>query len=359
MTTPTLARDVAWDGPVIDADVHANVPSLAALYPYLSRMWIDFTKERGYRGTGVVAAHYPPNSLRACHPRYRPQGRPPASDVTLLQEHVLDPWGVDHAIVNCYYGLDGLRHPDWAAALVSALNDWIIAEWLERDPRLRASLVVPARDPEAMIREIRRVGDHPGFVQVLLPVRNDAPWGQRVYHPVLREIAEHDLVAGLHYGGTTDGHPSSTGPASWFVEEYAAEWQSFAGQLTSLVSQGVFQAVPDLRCAVLEGGFLWLPLWGWRMNKEWKGLRREVPWLNDAPLDVIRRHFRFSTAPFDGGPVEMVAQCLEWLGSDDVLMHATDYPHGYDERAADLFAALPETMKPRTMAENARGWYRL
>ena len=31
--------------------------------------------------------------------------------------------------------------------------------------------------PAAMIDEIRRVGDHPGFVQVLLPVRNDAPRG--------------------------------------------------------------------------------------------------------------------------------------------------------------------------------------
>jgi predicted TIM-barrel fold metal-dependent hydrolase len=363
MTTTTatvgLGRSVPWDGPVIDVDVHANVPSLATLYPYLPDLWIDWCNERGYKGPGAAAGHYPPGSKRACDPRWRPQSGVPASRVELLREHVLDPWRVDQAIVNCYYGLDGLRHPDWAAALVSALNDWLIDEWLEKDPRLRASLVIPARDPEAMIAEIRRVGDHPGFVQVLLPVRNDAPWGQRMFHGVLKEIAAHDLVAGLHYGGTTEGHPSTTGPSSWFVEEYAAEWQSFAAQITSLVSEGVFQAAPDLRVSVLEGGFLWLPLWGWRMNKEWKGLRREVPWLSRAPLDLIREHFRFSVAPFDGGPPEMLARALEWLGSDDVLMFATDYPHGYDEDFADLFAAMPASMRSRTMSENARAWYRL
>ncbi|HTF07352.1 MAG TPA: amidohydrolase family protein [Asanoa sp.] len=356
---PTAVRAVPWEGPVVDVDVHANVPALSALYPYLPQLWVDWCKERGYRGPGAAAGHYPPNSTRACDPRWRPSSGPPASNVGLLREHVLDPWDVDHAILNCYYGLDALRHPDWAAALVRGLNDWIVAEWLEPEPRLRASLVIPARDPDAMIEEIRRVGDHPGFVQVLLPVRNDALWGQRMYHGVLREIADRGLVAGLHYGGTTDSHPSTTGPTSWFVEEYAAEWQSFAAQLTSLVSEGVFQKIPNLRVSVLEGGFLWLPLWGWRMNKEWKGLRREVPWLAEPPLDIIRRHFRFSTAPFDGGPPRMLAQCLEWLGSDDVLMWATDYPHGYDENVNDLFTALPESMRGKTMADNARSWYRL
>jgi predicted TIM-barrel fold metal-dependent hydrolase len=355
----TPGREVSWTGPEIDTDVHANVPSIATLYPYLSDLWVDFSKERGYKGPGAVAMHYPPGSLRACAPKYRPETGVPASDVGQLQRHVLDPWAVDHAILNCYYGIDALRHPDWAAALGRAVNDWIIDQWLENDSRLRASLVVPARDPQAMIDEIRRVGDHPGFVQVLLPVRHDVNWGQRTYHPVLKEIAAHDLVAGLHYGGTTDGNPSSTGPTSWFVEEYAAEWQSFAAQITSLVSEGVFQAVPDLRMAVFESGFLWLPLWGWRMNKEWKGLRREVPWLTRPPLDVIRDHFRFSTAPFDGGGTpEMLAQAVEWLGSEDVLMFATDYPHGYEESFADLYSALPESMRAKTMAENARAWYR-
>jgi hypothetical protein len=66
MTTTTatvgLGRSVPWDGPVIDVDVHANVPSLATLYPYLPDLWIDWCNERGYKGPGAAAGHYPPGS---------------------------------------------------------------------------------------------------------------------------------------------------------------------------------------------------------------------------------------------------------------------------------------------------------
>jgi predicted TIM-barrel fold metal-dependent hydrolase len=355
-----VPRDEVWPGSVIDCDVHANVPSLEALFPYMDRHWIDWCTERGWHGpVGGVALSYPPGSDRTCRPRWRPADVPPASDVGLLREHVLDPWRVERAIVNCYYAVDALRHPDWAAALARAVNDWLIAEWLDRDPRLAASLVVPARDPAAMIEEIRRVGGHPGFVQVLLPVRSAILWGQRLFHPVFTAMVEHDLVAGLHYGGITNDAPSSTGYASSYLEEYAAEWQAFTSQVTSLVSEGVFQVCPDLRVSVLEGGFAWLPVWGWRMNKEWKGLRREVPWLDRLPLDVIRDHMRFSVAPTDAGPPEQLATVLRWLGSEDLLMFATDYPHGYDDDVRDLLAAAPPTMRPKIMSETARAWYRL
>lgn len=354
-----IERDSVWSGAVIDVDVHANVPSVEALYPYLSDLWVEWIKERGWKGPPGPAAHYPPGSERAARHEWRPEQGVPASNLAMLQKHILDPWRTERAILTCYYGVEGLRHPDWAAAMASAVNDWLITEWLEKDERLRGTLVLPARDPKAMIKELRRVGDHPGFVQVLFPVRSDSLWGQRIYHEVFAEIAKRDLVVGLHFGGTSDGPPSSTGYPSYQVEQYASEWQSFATQLTSLVAEGVFTEVPDLRVSVLEGGFLWLPLWGWRMNKEWKGLRREVPWLNRPPLDIVRDHFRFSIAPTEGGPTSMMEHAIKWLGSDDVLMFATDYPHRHDDNITELLALLPPQAQQKMMSENARAWYRL
>lgn len=362
MTTALLEdidRDAIWTGSIIDVDVHANVPNIQTLYPYLNELWVDWIEERGWKGPMHWMGHYPPASERACRKEWRPADEFPASNVDLLRRHILDPWRVDYAIVNCYYGLEGLRHPDWAAALVSAVNDWLIDQWLSKDSRLRATLMIPARDPEAMIKEIRRVGDHPGFVQVLFPARSDSLWGQRIYHDVFAEIARRDLVVGLHYGGTTEGPPSSTGYPAWQAEEYAAEWQAFATQLTSLVSEGVFTKFPELRVSVLEGGFLWVPVWGWRMNKEWKGLRREVPWLSRAPLDIIRDHFRFSTAPADSGPPELMKKAVGWLGSDDLLMFATDYPHRHDDDIAALLGILSPEARRKLMSETAREWYRL
>lgn len=354
------SRQEIWTGAVIDCDVHAVVPSMEVLYPYMEDVWVTWAEERQYPGPAHVASIYPPRLPTTARPEWRPEdGRTPASEVSLLQEHVLEPWGTERAVVNCYYGLDNLRHPDWGAALARAVNNWLIAEWLEKDPRLVGSMIVPPRQPALMIEEIERVGSHPQVRQVLFPVRNDRLWGDRSFHPVYSTMARHDLVMGLHVGGTTEGPPSPTGYASWFAEEYAAECGIFAAQITSLVSEGVFKNVPDLRVSVLEGGFSWVPMWGWRFDKEWKGLHRETPWLDRAPWQVIRESMRFSIAPADAGPPAAMERVIEWLGSDDLLMFATDYPHGHNTDVAALLSAMPESMRPRMMSESAREWYGL
>jgi hypothetical protein len=111
--------------------------------------------------------------------------------------------------------------------------------------------------------------------------------------------------------------------------------------------------------SVLEGGFLWVPGWGWRMNKEWRGLHREVPWVDEPPLDLIRDYMRFSTAPIDAGPPELLSKAIGWLSRDDLLMFATDYPHGYDDDLPALLSVLTPHARGNMMAETARQWYRL
>jgi uncharacterized protein len=362
MTTALLdgtPRAAIWPGPVIDCDVHANVPSLEALFPYLEPVWIQAAQERGWKGPSGPRLSYPPQAPTSAREQWRHGDEVPASTVAMLQTDVLDQWDVERAVVNCYYGVDSLRHPDWAAALARAVNDWLIAEWLEKDPRLRASLVIPARDPAAAAAEIRRVGVHPGFVQVMMPVRSERLYGQRIFHPIYEAMVEHDLVMGLHWGGTSEDAPSPVGYASWYVEEYVAESQLFGSQLTSLVWEGTFSSFPSLRVAVLEGGFSWLPMWGWTMNKKWKGLRREIPWVDRLPLEIIREHFRFSIAPADIGTGPQAEKIIEWLGSDELLMFATDYPHEHRDEIDELLSVLPAAMRSQMMSESARSWYRL
>lgn len=353
----------AWDGPIIDCDVHANVASIETLLPYMGPLWEQWVGERRWAGPRSLAVTYPPNAPSTARSEWRPaDGRVPASDVTLLQQHVLDPLNVERAIVNCYYAVDAVRHPDLASALASAINDWLLEEWLSRDSRLRASIVLPARDPAAMRAEIERVGGHPGFVQVLFPVRSDRLYGNRIFSPVYEAACELDLVIGLHWGGTPEGAPSPTGWPSWYVEEYAAEWQVYVAQLTSLIAEGTFQRFPSLRVAICEGGFTWFPIWGWRMNKEWRGLRRDVPWIAEPPSQLVREHVRFSVAPADCGTAmpEHLAMLVRWMESDEMLMYATDYPHSHDDDAVTaLLEAMPTPMRPKLMADNARTWYRL
>jgi predicted TIM-barrel fold metal-dependent hydrolase len=360
---PVHARDVRtiWDGPIIDADVHVNA-SMAALRPRLDVYWREFMRERRWSGPPPgVHRIYPTRAPSSAMPAWVPaDGRAPASDLSLLREHVLDRLGVDYAIANCYFGLDSLRHPDFTTALARAINDWLVEEWLERDSRLRASVVVPPRDPKAAIEEIERVGGHPGFVQALMPVRSEKLYGNRVYRPLLEAIAAQDLVFGLHFGGTPEGPPTSTGWPSLYVEEYAGEVGLYWAQVTSLIAEGAFQRLPTLRVAVLEGGWTWFPTFWWRLDKDWKGLRRDTPWVTEPPSRLIRERMRVSVAPVDGGPPDDVAATLRWLGTDRLLMFATDYPHWHDDDLAVLLGALDDdAARARLMAENARELYRL
>src|SRR5277367_6724678 len=145
---PAMLRDY-WTGPVVDADVHAVVPSLDALTPYMSGHWQAFVRERGFTGTASAVEYaYPSGAPSSVRPEWRPvDGRPAASDVGLLRSDLLDPLGVDVAILNCYYAVDWIKHPDVSEVLARAVNDWIIAEWLDAEPRLRASMVIPGRNP--------------------------------------------------------------------------------------------------------------------------------------------------------------------------------------------------------------------
>lgn len=353
------ARSDVWSGPIIDVDVHAVVPSLDEIEPYMDDFLRGFCAERNWRGP-PNAYVYPPGLISTARPEWKPEdGRPAASSVDLVRQHVLDPWDVDYAIVNCQFPID-LGHPDVSAAFARAINDWLIAEWLDEDPRLRGSIVLPSRVPELVAAEIDRVGDHPAFVQAILPVRSGRGYGHRMYHPIYAALCRHDLVLGLHWGGANDGlPPTPSGWPSWYVEEYAAEIQVYEAQITSLVSGGVFQQFPDLRATLLEGGFLWLPQWAWRLDKEWKGMRREIPWVNRTPFSIIRDHMRFSVAPTDAGPPAELNRTIGWLQSDDILLFATDYPHYHDDDLATLLDAVPESMRPKLMAESAREWYRL
>ena len=357
----TLGADriVPWSGPIIDCDVHAAVPSLEALHPYQSPMWLQWARERGWKGPVGVADAYPPGAPTSARDEWRPPGGAvPASSLEMLQRDLLDPLRVEQAVLTCYYGVDSLRHPDWAAALASAVNDWLLDQWLEKDPRLVGSIVIPARDPVAAAKEIDRVGGDPRFRQVLVPIRSERLYGQRIFDPLYEAIVRNDLVMGLHWGGTTEGPPSTSGFASWWIEEYAAEVQSYSAQLLTMIAEGVFQRFPELRVSFLESGFTWVPSWCWRMNKEWTGLRREIPWVDEPPFDLVRRHCRFSTAPTHAGPPEEMEKMLRWIGPE-TLMFGSDYPHRHDDEIGDLLDLMSADQQAAVMAETAREWYRL
>ena len=102
-----------------------------------------------------------------------------------MREQHLDPNGVEigNLIPLATRGPDQ-RNLDYGAALCTALNDWQLEYWLNKELRLRGSMLVPHEDPSAAVAEIERRASDDKFVQVLLPPRTDEPLGRRRYWPI-------------------------------------------------------------------------------------------------------------------------------------------------------------------------------
>lgn len=343
----------------IDCDIHCVVPGVQALFPYLPRFWVEYIRQSAFQGP--TANPYPVGAPTSAWPSAFPADEGPAgSDLALMRRQVLDALDVEYGILQCAYGVESVHNPDAAAALASAVNDWQDAEWLSEEPRLRGSIVVPSRQPETAAREIDRLGANSRFVQVSLPVRSEAPYGDRRYHPIFEAAVRHGLTVGIHFGGAPVNPPTPSGWPSYYLEEYAGMAQVFQSQVISLIVEGVFDRFPTLRVALIEGGVSWLPSLMWRLDKEWKGLRREVPWVKQPPSAYIREHMRLTIQPFDA-PAEPphFTQIIDQLGSTDLLLFATDYPHRHLETpGTELPADLPDMLLRKIMAENARAFFR-
>ena len=99
----------------------------------------------------------------------------------------------------------------------------------------------------------------------------------------------------------------------------------------------------------------------WRIDKEWKGLRHNTPWVKRLPSEYMREHIRLTTQPIDGPPeARYLRQIIEQMDSDEMLMFASDYPHWhYDTPAEALPVQLEADLLSKILFENARAWYRL
>lgn len=345
---------------VIDCDIHNEVSSVEQLIPYLADYWKDYI--RGSAFSSPSANDYPRGAPTSGRPgSVRAEGGQAGSTLQLVREQALAPWNTEIGILNCSYRVQSVRQEDLAADLATASNRWQIDEWLSPEPRLRGSLVVPSQTPARAADEIRRFGHHPQFVQVVLPVRSSIPYGNRYYDPLYAAAVEHNLVVGINFGGAPGNPPTPVGWPSTYLEEHAGMAQVFQSQVISIIAEGVFDRFPDLRIALIEGGFAWMPSLMWRLDKEWKGLRSNTPWVRRAPSDYIRDHMRLTVQPVGAPPdPRYILQTIEQLESETLLMFATDYPHWhYDDDSEAWPVNLPEPLNANIWSQNARSFYRL
>jgi uncharacterized protein len=340
----------------IDCDVHPQVPRFEALFPHLESFWRDSFVERGIEGFETNT--YPPNTLLSARPEWRDKNGRAASDPAQLAAQIFDRWQTRNAILNCLYGVELPFSEDMARALARAVNDWIAKEWLDRDSRLRASIVIPTQNIEYAVDEIERCAADRRFVSVQVVSMQETPLGRRHWWPLFAAAERHQLPVAIHPGSTYRQSLTSLGWPSFYIEDYTAYAQSFQSQLGSLICEGVFAKFPGLKVVLVESGVTWLPGFLWRLSKFWRGVRSEVPWVERPPGEIVRDHVRLTIAPFDAPPdPQVVERMVDHLGSDDILLYASDYPHWQFEGEDAIPSGVPEAMRRRILVDNPLATY--
>lgn len=346
---------------VIDCDIHNALRSPRDLLPYLEEPW----KSRVARsGLGLMySGYYSPVGVGR-KDSVPPGGGAEGSDPAFSAKQLLDPYNVEYGILTSNLFSVSVGHdPDYAAALASAYNDFMIEHWLSADSRYRGSLLVSFLDPLLAAKEIDRLGQHPGIVQVVMSSATRMPLGQRYYHPIYEAAARNGLPVAIHPGAEGAGQsnpPSAAGYPTWYLEWHTNLSQNFMAQLTSIVCEGVFEKFPALKFVLIEGGVAWLPHLMWRLDKNYTALRAQVPWLKKMPSAYIREHCLFTTQPIEEPKNQNHLKAIfEMMDAEHVLMYSSDYPHWDFDAPDQILRWLTPEARERIFYSNAKQLYNL
>jgi uncharacterized protein len=348
---------------IVDCDFHPKI-TVEQLRPHLSDRWWDYLQTYGIRQRHAYAKGYPfpkatPQAAR--RDAWPPGGGLPASDLDFIRKQHLDCYGIGHAIMNPLSpsGL-GEQNVEFSAAMATAANEAQAECWVAREPRLRASICVPYEDGEAAAREIKRCAGRKEFVQIFMLSRTAEALGRRRYWPIYQAAVEAGLPVGIHVFGYSGWAATNSGWPSFYIEEMTEHATSSQALVTSFIMEGVFERFRDLRIVLIESGFGWLPALGWRLDRNWKRLRDEVPHVRRAPSEYIREHLWVTTQPMEETETpEHLIDLMNWIGMDRILF-SSDYPHwDFDDPFMALPPSLADDQRRRIYAGNAKALYRL
>jgi uncharacterized protein len=360
---------------VVDSYVHHQWNAQLDFYEYLPEGWREYLGRPGVirGGRGMAAALPKPDAAPSTGlwlaDAGSPGGRLPGSDLATLQAQLLDP----HRICRAVLGFDGVMNAPtfpnagYAHDIVRAANDWSVGEWLSgQDDRLYGLGLVPNHLPELAAAEIRRIGQHPRIVGLLMAGNGLSKFfGHPLYHPIYDAAADMGLPIVIHVGGdsppNTLSHATAGGLPSTFAEHYAMRSQSISSHLLSIMVQGVLERHRSLKIMIVGAGLTWIPGLLWRSDSDFRqSAPREAPWMKRPPseqfIDQVKvTTYSNRTAP---SPEALRRYLSPFEGIENVITFASGYPRWDTDVAERVVASFPLEWRHRVMSSNALDFYR-
>jgi hypothetical protein len=350
---------------VIDACAFHDWAKPTDLVPYLSDGWGELVKVENLKIKGMWQNQHPSGGIA---PGAQPPSGPPASDPDFLIKQLLEERGAERVVLGHQEGIlsSALPLPFEALAVVRALNDWTLAEWLKRDDRLYGHILVVSSMPEEAAAEIRRVGTEEKFVAVSLGANGlGRPFGHPVYNPIHKAAAELGLPLVIQVGADNvadvGSSPTPVGLNTTYGEYHTMAAAPLMPHITSFFTCGVFDLYPGLRVLLVGGGLAWIPQFIWRFDWNYKMVRRvDVPWAKRRPSDYLADHVRFTTYSIEKPPrLDQLHTMIDLIPHvEQSLLYASGYPYSDGAPASEIAGQLPERLHSRVFRDNALEFYR-
>jgi len=283
-----------------------------------------------------------------------------------LVAKALEVEGVDAMVV---YGpeydmwLEGID-PELQAGMARAYNRWGAEMYETSNHRVMTAGPVPLNDITRAVEEIQYAHDELGINCFWARPNhiNRRNLGDRYYDPMYELLedlgcafATHEFMGLNAYTAGVERYDTFT---EWHTTVHAHEGQH---AVLSMITHGVFERFPKLRCAYMEAGCGWLPSWLHRIDEhlELAGAN-EFPELTMSATDYFRRNCWISTECED----PFVTDVIRWMG-DDHIVYETDFPHPdskYPHATKEFLELLPDQItdasKRKILWDNAVDLYR-
>jgi predicted TIM-barrel fold metal-dependent hydrolase len=265
--------------------------------------------------------------------------------------------------------LPGPEDYELRQAGIRAHNRWL-ADWCAEHPERRAGIgQIFLNDVPTAIEDVEFVAAHGLRGGILLPnPPPDAKWlaplYDPVYDPLWQACVDHDVIVNIHAGGGSPDYGNyPVAGVLWLLETSYFSRRPVA----QLIMSGVFERFADLRLAVTEQGWGWVPetlatLDRFHAQMTGGGQVGELGFSADQvppgkPSEYFRRNVWIGSG---ASPADVVADDGLLV---ERLMWGSDYPHAEGsfphsrERMATSFAGLPREAAARVLGGNAAALY--
>ena len=297
---------------------------------------------------------------------------PPAAQDPHERVKLMDKWQVDANVIFPTLSLaweENVEDPELTLAMCRVYNDWITAFCKSYPERLIPVAHIPIHNVTTAIEEVKRsakLGARAFYLRC--DIVNGRTLASPDFDPLYAVVQDLDLPVALHTVIRSNA-PMQTwikalapGKEKHFVHN---DTVIFAGcylmlelqaAMTAMLTNGVFERFPRLRCALIEAGGGWIAYWLERLDDRYKIASQLRP-MGEKPSFYFKRNCLLCFESQEATVPEMVRH----VGEDSFCI-GSDFPHFQSEEFGIIRSrmdSLPAAGRDKILGENARRFFRI